>query len=270
MRRMLYAALVAACALAGHGLPAAAQAEAATAATTTTSYRVWFQRSGDLWLSSRSQAYTTAPASASIRAMLAGPDAAEAAAGVSSAVPAGTGLRGISVRSEVATVDLTAAFAQRGTWRSIRMRMAQLTFTATQFTGIRSVRLKVGGRYVSRIGEVPVPSPMTRGDFAGLLPAITVGSPAIGDHLRGLVRVNGTADVPGGYLSARVVNGRGAVIASWSGRATCSSGCRGGFWAALPFTVGRSQVGAVIVQSADTDGDGLPQHQVRVPVVLDP
>jgi hypothetical protein len=28
-------------------------------------------------------------------------------------------------------------------------------------------------------------------------------------------------------------------------------------------------VGAVIVQSADTDGDGLPQHQVRVPVVLD-
>ena len=74
----------------------------------------------------------------------------------------------------------------------------------------------------------------------------------------------------GGHLSARVVNGRGVVIASWSGRATCSGGCRGGFWAALPFTVGRSQVGAVIVQSADTDGDGLPQHQVRVPVVLDP
>jgi len=107
--------------------------------------------------------------------MLARPGAAEAAAGVSSAVPAGTGLRGISIRSEVATVDLTAAFAQRGTWRSIRMQMAQVTFTATQFTGIRSVRLKVGGRYVSRIGEVPVPSPMTRGDFAGLLPATPSG-----------------------------------------------------------------------------------------------
>jgi hypothetical protein len=189
---------------------------------------------------------------------------------VTTAIPAGTELRGISIRDGVATLDVTTGFARRDGWRSMRLRMAQVTYTLTQFPTVRSVRLKVAGRYVTAIGGVPVPTPMTRGDFEGLLPAIIIASPLIGEHLPGILRVNGNADVPGGYLWARLVNDRGLVIARWSGRATCSDGCRGGFWATLPFSVGRSQVGAVIVSSADPDGDGYPQHSVRVPVVLDP
>ena len=36
----------------------------------------------------------------------------------------------------------------------------------------------------------------------------------------------------------------------------------------VPFPAGRDQLGTIVVSDDDTDGNGKPQHQVRVPVVL--
>jgi hypothetical protein len=264
MRRPIVAALLAVCIMTTLGLLAATPASAGT----TTTYRIWFERAGHVWLSKRTQPLTTAPATAALRAMLTGPNAAKRAAGVTSAVPAGTALRSMAVRDGAATVDLTSEFAARGTAASVRMRLGQVTLTLTQYSTIRSVRLLVGGRAVSSISGVAISQPLTRAQFVGLFPAILVATPAIGEHAAGVVHLSGNADVYGGRLTARVVSESGVTLARWSGTASCSGGCRGGFWAGLRFSVARTQVGAVIVADSDTDGNGLPQHQVRVPIVL--
>jgi germination protein M len=69
------------------------------------------------------------PASAAVRALLAGPTAAERRRGYSSAVPSGTRLLGLTVKRGLATVDLSNRFASGGGSTSMNWRLAQLVYT---------------------------------------------------------------------------------------------------------------------------------------------
>jgi hypothetical protein len=150
------------------------------------------------------------------------------------------------------------------------MRLAQVAYTLTQFASVDRVVLEVNGHAVTTLtGDgVPVPRPMTRTSFAGLLPPILVWNPAIGSHLADAVRVTGTANVFEASLHVRIVNQKGAVIARANVLASCGTGCRGGYSVLVPYDVTVTQLGAIIISDDDTDGNGVPQHQVRVPVVL--
>src|SRR5690349_7214410 len=149
----------------------------ATAAETSV-YKVWFQRSGKLWLVKRQQPLTSAPARAAMQALLAGPNLSESDAGVGSQVPASADLLGLSVANGTVTVDLSSEFAAAGTTAQVRMRLAQLTWTLAQFPTIDRVALQVNGRAVSSPAGVRLARPMTQDGFAGLLPPITVWNPA--------------------------------------------------------------------------------------------
>ncbi len=76
---------------------------------------VWLERGGKLWLTKRTVPRTPAVAGAAVRRLFAGPNAAEAAAGVTTAVPPGSRLRGISISGSTATVDVSRAFAAPAT-----------------------------------------------------------------------------------------------------------------------------------------------------------
>jgi hypothetical protein len=238
------------------------------AAADTTVYKVWFARAGKLWLVKREQPATTAPARAAMQALLAGPNLAESDAGVSSRIPAEAELLGLSVANGTATVDLSAAFAAADTAAAVRMRLAQVTYTLTQFPSVDRVVLRVNGRAAGSIAGVAVPQPMTQSSYSALLPAITVWNPAIGSHLSGSVRVTGLADVFEASLHVRIVNQDGTTIARASTTASCGTGCRGGYTVLVPFSVRRDQLGTIVVCDDDADGDGRPQHQVQIPVVL--
>ena len=139
--------------------------------------QVWLERSGKLWLTKRTVARTPGVASAAVRQLFAGPNSAEAAAAVGTAVPTGSRLRGISRSGHTATVDVSQAFATAGSRASVRTRLAQLTFTATQFPAIDRIRLEVAGQIVHSIAGVPVPQPAAASNFYRLLPAILVVAP---------------------------------------------------------------------------------------------
>ena len=64
----------------------------------------------------RQVAPTTSPLAAALEALLAGPTAAEASASppVTTAIPAGTGLNGVTVTDGIATVDLTSRYDDGG------------------------------------------------------------------------------------------------------------------------------------------------------------
>lgn len=232
-----------------------AAAGTATPADTTT-YQVWFERGGKLWLTKRVQPHTTAPARAAVQALLAGPNLAEADAGVDTHIPAGTTLVGVSIADGLATVDLSSQF---GTGTDLRMRLAQVTRTLTQFASVDRVRIRVGGTALGTFSSA---------SFAAQMPAILVWNPPIGSHLASKVRVTGSADVFEAALRIRVLNANGVAVGSVNTLASCGTGCRGGYTVAVSFHVATTQLGTIVVSDDDADGNGVPAHQVKIPVVL--
>jgi len=246
----------------------AVTAGTAHATGATSVYQVWLERGGKLWLAKREQPATTTPARAAMQALLAAPTVAESAAGVRSEVPAGTDVLGLGIANGTATVDLGGGFASAGTRAAVWMRLAQVTYTLTQFASVDRVALRVDGRAVSTLAGVSVPRTMTRSTFHTLMPLITVWNPPIGSSLAGSVRVSGDADVFAGHVHVAIAGQSGAIIARAQTTTSCGTGCRGGYTVLVPFTVANNQLGGVVVYDDDTDGNGVPQHRVRVPVVL--
>ena len=66
-----------------------------------------------------------------VAALLKGPTAAEAKSDVRSQIPTATKLRSASVKSGIATVDLTRPFVEGTSRDSLIARLTQLVFTAT-------------------------------------------------------------------------------------------------------------------------------------------
>jgi Sporulation and spore germination/Immunoglobulin-like domain of bacterial spore germination len=247
---------------------AAAPAMAAPHVGSRMTLDVWLERgAGKLWLTKRTVPRTPGVAAAAVRLLFAGPNAAERAAGVTTAVPAGSRLRGISISNGTATIDVSRAFAVAAPATTIRMRLAELTYTATQFPTVKRVRLEVAGAVVHSIAGAPVPQPAARRDFLRRLPAILVSRPAIGTHVPATVTVAGSADVFEAALTVRVINDRGRLLARRRILASCGTGCRGRYSVAIPYTVIRSQPGTIVI--FDSGGGPVAHpHVVRVPVRL--
>lgn len=228
--------------------------------------QVWLERGGKLWLTKRTVARTPGVASAAVRQLFAGPNAAEAAASVGSAVPAGSRLRGISTSGRTATVDVSRAFAAAGGRASVRMRLAQLTFTVTQFPTIDRVRVEVAGQIMHSIAGVPVPQPAAAPDFYRLVPMILVSRPVIGARIPATITVTGSADVFEAVVHVRILNANGRRLTATHVLATCGTGCRGTYKATLTYHVLRKQRGTVVING--DNGKGTQPPVTRVPVLL--
>ena len=258
---ILLAALLAVSLAAG---PAAAAPQAGPRMTLD----VWLERgAGKLWLTKRTIARTPSPVGAALRQLFHGPNAAERAAGVTTAIPAGTGLRGLALSNGSAIIDVTKTFAAPARATRIRMRLAELVYTATQFPTVKQVWLRVGGVRVNSIAGAPVPQPAARADFLRRLPAILVSRPAIGARVPATVTVAGSADVFEAALTVRVINARGRLLARRHILASCGTGCRGRYSVSIPYTVLRRQPGTIVI--FDNAGGAVAHpHVVRVPVKL--
>jgi len=256
---LMTAAVVAALASVG---PAAAAPQAGP----TMTLQVWLERGGKLWLTKRTVARTPGVAGAAVKQFFAGADGAERAAGVGSAVPAGSRLRGISTSGRTATIDVSRAFAATGGRASVRMRLAQLTFTATQFPAIDRVRLEIAGQIVHSIAGVPVAQPAASPDFYRLVPAIVVSRPAIGARIPATISVTGSADVFEAVVHIRILNASGRLLSATHVLASCGTGCRGTYTATLSYHVLRKQRGTVLING--DNGKGTPPPVTRVPVRL--
>ncbi|MBW3547828.1 MAG: GerMN domain-containing protein [Actinobacteria bacterium] len=83
-----------------------------------------------------------------MEALLAGPTSAESAAGVTTAIPAGTRLLGLVVEQGTATVDLSPAYESGGGTLGLTLRLAQVACTLDQFQTVDGVRFAMAGRPV--------------------------------------------------------------------------------------------------------------------------
>jgi hypothetical protein len=146
--------------------------------------QVWFARGEQLVSEQRTHAATPRVATAAVEALLAGPTAAERASGITTAIPEGTRLLGISIKDRVATVDLTSEYQSGGGSLSMQVRLGQIVYTLTQFPTVETVRFALDGTPVNVFSGqgIVLDHPVGRADYKDLLLGTTAstGSPLAG------------------------------------------------------------------------------------------
>jgi germination protein M len=182
---------------------------------------------------------TVAVARAAMEQVLAGPTEDERAhdlrvGTIGTQIPEGTTLLGIEVESGVATVDLSGAFASgailgddRESWA---IRLAQVTYTLTQFPTVESVRFNVDGKPAAAIeGHEGTPIDLaTRDAYADQRPGVFVDEPAWGGALTDPLTVSGLAQIaaePPEFHAALVSRTTDEIVVKQTVRATCPTGC---------------------------------------------
>jgi hypothetical protein len=215
---------------------------------------------------------TRAVATAAMSGLLAGPTASESAdRAITTAVPDGTRLLGLSIDDGIATVDLSSEFESGGGSASIFIRLAQVVYTLTQFPSVQSVLFQIEGRPVTVFSSegVVLDGPVGRGDYEDQLPAIWVDRPAYGASLGNPGRIAGSANVFEAQFLITLLDSDGRVIVETPTMATCGTGCRGAFDVTLPYSVAEAGWGTLRVWAGSAQ-DGSPVHVREYPVWLTP
>jgi hypothetical protein len=190
---------------------------------------------------------------------------------ISTAIPAGTKLLGLTIKDGVATVDLSKEFESGGGSASAMTRLGQVVFTLTQFSTVRSVVFQVEGRTVTVFGSegIVLDGPVRRADYLDLLPGIFVDRPAYGAALGNPGRVSGSAQ---GIFEATfritILDGAGRTIADQQAMAACW--CESGaFDVTVRYDVPKAQWGTLRVWDGSAK-DGSPENVREYPLWLTP
>jgi spore germination protein GerM len=204
---------------------------------------------------------TKAVATAAAMAVLAGPTAAETSRSISTAIPTGSQLLGLSVDRGVATVNLSSEFESGGGSASVLTRLGQVVYTLTQFPSVKSVQFQIDGQARSAFSSqgVALDKPVGRANYVQLLPPIWVDRPAFGAAAGNPAHVTGSADVFEATFRVAILDGGGKVLADQQAMASCGTGCRGTFDASVAYTLGKAQYGTLRVYEPSAK-DGTPQN----------
>lgn len=127
------------------------------------------------------------------------------------------------------------------------IRLAQVTYTLTQFPTVNAVSFRLDGRPVTVFGSegIVLDGPVAREDFHDLLPSVWVDRPAWGAALGNPGRVTGLANTFEAQFHVAVLDNDGISIADESVMATCGTGCWGTFDVSIRYSVREGQWGAL-------------------------
>lgn len=122
----------------------------------------------------RTLPYTKAVGTAAIEALLDGPTYAEKDTwpAISTAIPAGTELLGLTIDDGIAKVDLSEEFESGGGTFGVTARLAQVVYTLDQFPTVDAVEFYIEGERVTVFSSegIMLDGPQTLDDYDQLLP----------------------------------------------------------------------------------------------------
>lgn len=236
----------------------------------SSSIAVYFLRDGKIAPVRREIPATAEPELSAVIELLEGPTDDEAAAGLVSAIPAGTEVLGVSLGRGVATVDLSDTFDDGGGSASMLGRVAQVVATLTRFDGVERVAFQLDGQSVTAIGGegVVVDPPIGRRAIEDQTPQILIESPLPGDTVSSPIRLRGTANVFEANVSIEIRDETGTVILEAFTTATSGNGTRGTFDTKLSLPTASGNLTIVAFEASAEDG--RPLHAVDVQVKLEP
>lgn len=212
---------------------------------------------------------TEAVGRAAMEQLLAGPTSEEEGIGFSTQIPAGTDLLDLAVADGVATVNLSARYAEGGGSATMFARLAQVVFTLTQFPTVDGVEFQLDGEPVSTFSSegIVLDGPQTREDYEDVTPAILVETPAPFDTVTSPLTIAGTANVFEANLSYALEDASGAEIANGFTTATCGTGCRGTFEVSVPFEWSGEPQGTLYVFEISAE-DGSRTKIITIPLTF--
>ena len=220
----------------------------------------------------REVAGTVETAAAALESLLAGPTADEAASvpALSTQIPEGTELLGVTITDGVATVDLSAEFAADDDSAAVAMRVAQVVFTVTRFDDVTSVSFEQEGAPVAvptSQGDL-VDRPVTRDDYVDFQAIVSVETPTYDGTADNPMRVTGQAAAFEATFEYALTDNEGLIIAE--GFAMTDNGVG---WGAFDFTIAYDvdtpQLGHLIVWITSAE-DGSRVNIREYPVQLVP
>ena len=186
---------------------------------------------------------------------------------MTTAIPAGTTLHGVTIAGGVATVDLSSAFAASGSKSAMTARLAQVVYTLTKFPSVsKGVLFKIDGAAVTSFGAtgIDLAHPQLRADYESVTPPIFVDDPAPFDSVSGTLRVSGTADVFEANVPGQ--GGRGLVHRTLTVMATSGSGTRGTFAFSVALPAGSATAKLTVWDASAENGAAL--HTVIIPLIV--
>lgn len=231
-------------------------------------YQVWFRNTDGLFVAYRTEPATSRVGTAALDSLLEGPDSFEQGYGLRSAIPGDTQLLGLEIDQSIAYVDLSSEFEAGDSTASLQMRLAQVVYTLTQFSTVKGVIFRLDGQQICTPDFCD--KPMTRRDYADLVPAILVTSPALNQSVGSPVVIRGSANVFEANVGIEILDENGDVLVQTFTTATCGTGCRGTFRARVAYEVDREQDGTIVLHDDDAAGTGTFPNEVRIPVRLLP
>jgi hypothetical protein len=177
----------------------------------------------------------------------------------------------VSIKNGVSTVDLSTEFDSGGGTAAMEYRLAQVVYTLTQFTTVKSVVFQIEGQTVTVFGSegIVLDGPVDRADYADQLPSIFVDRPAYGAAIGNPARVTGNANVFEAQFRVAILDASGKTLVDQQVMATCGTGCRGTFAVTLDYTVSKAQYGTLRAYDLSAK-DGTPQDIREYPVWLTP
>jgi hypothetical protein len=256
---------------AGDTTTAGATTTATNATTSTTepgaeeAVRVYFAWNEKVGTAGRT-VDTEAPEEGSVAALLDGPDGFETDIGMTTQIPDGTELLGMTITDSEATVDLSSQFQAGGGTLSMQLRTAQVVFTVTQFETVDTVTIHLDGNEVEGIGGEGIPANnLTRQDFANVTPFILVESPVPGASVTSPLDVTGISNTFEANVRYSITDPEGLILEEGFTTATAGTGTWGDFSFTVDFATDRTGLGAVIAWQDDMN-TGEPRDVYEVPV----
>jgi spore germination protein GerM len=215
---------------------------------------------------------TGAVARAALVQLFAGPTAAETQSvpAISTAIPSGVQLLGLTINEDVATIDLSSEFGATEDSATVAQRAAQVVFTLSRFDSVAEVVFNQDGKPVSiQIGDGSLVSrPVGIWDYLEFAAAITVETPVYGGPAGNPLRATGFGALFEATFQYALADDDGLILEEGIAMTNNGTGW-GGFDFTIDYEVDERQVGALIVW-ANSAKDGSQIDVREYPVVLRP
>jgi germination protein M len=207
-----------------------------------------------------------------VNILLEGPSGDEVAGtpAISTAIPDGTSLLGVTVESGLATVDLSDQYDDGGGSFGMFARLGQVVYTLTRLSGVEEVAFEIEGEPVTVFSSegIELDRPQVRDDyFDTLLSPTFVDSPAWGEPVISPIEARGLSNVFEAVSQIMLTDDDGLTLFEAPVMATCGTGCWGEWEVDIPYTIDREQFGALIVWE-DSAKDGSRVNIREYPIQL--